>query len=265
MIDRPSITAFFPACNDAGTIASMVVATFKTLQEITDDYEVIVVENGSTDYTVDVLEELAKRYDRLRIFTHREALGYGGALRVGFAKATKDLIFYTDGDAQYDPRELKLLVPAINATIDIVNGWKIDRNDPPHRIIIGRTYNRLVKFLFGLKLRDVDCDFRLIRREVFDIIDLESDSGTICLELVKKLQDGGFRFAEVPVHHFIRTYGKSQFFNFPRLWRTGVQLLQLWWKLVVRREHMRRMVQRRTALSHKTLQTQQTDLFKVTD
>ncbi|NWF79123.1 MAG: glycosyltransferase family 2 protein [Chloroflexi bacterium] len=247
MSERPSITAFFPAFNDAGTIGSMVVSVSKTLEELTDDYEVIVVENGSTDYTVQVLESLAERYPRLRVFTHQQPLGYGGALRVGFASATKDLIFYTDGDAQYDPRELKLLLPALRQDVDVVNGWKIDRGDPLHRKIIGRVYHHTVKLLFGFQLRDVDCDFRLIRREVFDVIDLESDSGTICLELVKKLQDAGYRFAEVPVHHYHRTYGQSQFFNFPRLWRTGVQLIQLWWKLVVRREHLERIARRRQA------------------
>jgi glycosyltransferase involved in cell wall biosynthesis len=242
---RPSISAFFPAYNDGGTIGSLVVTTLNTLAELTDDYEVLVIENGSTDYTVEVLEELARQYDHFRFLAHREPLGYGGALQVGFAACRSDLIFYTDGDAQYDPRELKLLLEALTEDVEVVNGWKIDRHDPLHRIVIGRVYHHIVKFLFGFKLRDVDCDFRLIRREVFDLIDLESDSGTICLELVKKLQDAGFRFAEVPVHHYHRSYGKSQFFNFPRLWRTGVQLIGLWWKLVIRRQHMRRIAARR--------------------
>jgi len=251
---RPSISAFFPAFNDGGTIGSLVLTTLATLERLSDDYEVIVVQNGSTDHTVEVLDELAEQYDHLRVLHYKESLGYGGALRVGFAAATKELVFYTDSDAQYDPDELKLLVPEMKPGIDVVNGYKISRSDPLHRVVIGRLYHHIVRILFGFKLRDVDCDFRLIRRSVFDVIDLESPDGTICLELVKKLQDAGFRFAEVPVHHFHRTYGKSQFFNFRRLRRIPPQLLRLWWKLVVRREHMGTIRERRAGLQAGTNQ-----------
>ena len=233
---RPSISAFFPAYNDGGTIGSLVVTTLQTLSEVSDDYEVIVIENGSTDFTVDVLAELATQYPRFSYQAHREPLGYGGALRAGFAACTKEFVFYTDGDAQFDPRELKLLLAAMRPDIDVVNGYKIDRSDPFHRKVIGRVYHHTVKLMFGFKLRDVDCDFRLIRRSAMGAINLSSDSGTICLELVKKLQDAGTNFAEVPVHHYHRTYGKSQFFNFPRIWRTLQQLVGLWWTLMVLRK-----------------------------
>lgn len=228
---RPSISVFFPAYNDGGTIPSMVLTAIMTLRSLTDDYEVIVVNDGSADYTADVLDELADRYQELRIVHHQQNRGYGGALRTGFSTATKDLIFYTDGDAQYDPRELTCLYERWDDSVDFVNGYKISRSDPFHRVIIGRLYHWIVKLAFGLRLSDVDCDFRLMRRSIFDTVRLKSDSGVICVELMKKVQDAGFRMVEVPVHHYHRAYGKSQFFNFRRIWRTGVQLLGLWREL----------------------------------
>jgi glycosyltransferase involved in cell wall biosynthesis len=239
-MERPkSITAFFPAYNDGGTIPSVVLTALMTLRQITDDYEIVVVNDGSADYTAEVLDELASRYPELRVIHHRQNRGYGGALRTGFAAATKEWLFYTDGDAQYDPRELTVLVDGLGEGVDVVNGYKITRADPISRRIIGRLYHYFVKFTFGFKLRDVDCDFRLIRRSIFEEIELESSTGTICLEMVKKFQDAGYTFAEVPVHHFHRQYGVSQFFNWRRLFRTGWHLLQLWWKLVIRKEHLK--------------------------
>jgi glycosyltransferase involved in cell wall biosynthesis len=244
---RPSISVFFPAYNDGGTIASMVLAALNTCRKLTDDYEVIVINDGSKDYTGEVLDELARVYPgHVRVVHHVQNRGYGGALRSGFAAATKDLVFYTDGDAQYDPHELEQLLEKLEPGIDIVNGYKIERHDPLHRIVIGKVYHWTVKTSFGLVIRDTDCDFRLIRRNCFDNIELTSNTGTICLELVKKLQDAGYKFSEVPVHHFHRAYGKSQFFNFPRLWRTGLNLISLWWRLMVLREHKRKTGPKRT-------------------
>jgi glycosyltransferase involved in cell wall biosynthesis len=230
-LERPSISVFFPAYNDGGTIPSMVLTALMTLRQMSDDFEVIVVNDGSSDYTAEVLDELVSRYAELRVIHHGQNRGYGGALRTGFASASKDLIFYTDGDAQYDPRELTRLYAAWGDDVDLVNGYKISRSDPLHRTIIGRIYHWTVKLAFGLGLRDVDCDFRLMRRSIFEKIDLQSDSGVICVELMKKVQDAGFRIAEVPVHHYHRAYGKSQFFNYRRIWRTGKQLWALWWEL----------------------------------
>jgi glycosyltransferase involved in cell wall biosynthesis len=238
--DAPSISVFFPAYNDGGTIASMVLEALRTCARLTDDYEVIVGDDASTDYTAEVLDDLAAHYPQVRVLHHPRNRGYGGNVRSGFAAATKELIFYTDADAQYDPRELALLYPNMTPYVDIVQGYKIERNDPLVRIIIGKIYHWTVKILFGLRVRDTDCDFRLIRKSALDRFELKSTSGTICVELVKKLQDTGARFAEVPVHHYHRVYGRSQFFNFPRLWSTGVQLLALWFELVVQRRHLRK-------------------------
>jgi glycosyltransferase involved in cell wall biosynthesis len=237
--EKPSLSIFFPAYNDAGTIASLALVAHMAAREIVDDYEVIVVEDGSPDHTGALLDEMATHFPWLKVVHHERNRGYGGALRTGFATASKDLVFYTDGDAQYDPREMKSLLAAFSDDVDFVNGYKISRNDPFHRVVIGRVYHWFVKLAFGLRLRDVDCDFRLMRRSVFEKVRLTRSSGVICVELMKKVQDHGYRLAEVPVHHFHRSYGKSQFFNFPRVARTLLDLAKLWLELVVRREHLR--------------------------
>src|SRR6195256_2891325 len=233
------LSVFFPAYNDSGTIASMVIRTVKTASELTRDFEIIIVDDGSADGTADIADELARTYPQVRAVHHPINRDYGAALQTGFRSATKQFIFYTDGDGQYDPAELATLWRSMTADADLVNGYKISRADPLHRILIGRIYHHIVRFLFGLKLRDVDCDFRLMRRTIFERINLEKTSGIICVEMMKKIQDAGFRIAEVPVHHYHRAFGKSQFFNFRRLFRTGRDLLLLWYALVVRGEHRR--------------------------
>jgi glycosyltransferase involved in cell wall biosynthesis len=237
--DRPSLSVFFPAYNDAGTIASLVVVAHMTAREITDQHEVIVIDDGSPDHTGALLDELARTYSWLKVVHHPNNRGYGGALRSGFAAASKELVFYTDGDAQYDPRELARLLAALTNEVDFVNGFKISRNDPLHRVVIGKLYHWFVKLAFGLRLRDVDCDFRLMRRSVFDKVTLTRSSGVICVELMKKVQDHGYRIAEVPVHHFHRSYGKSQFFNVRRVARTLLDLSRLWYELCLRKLHMK--------------------------
>jgi len=237
-VTRPGISVFFPAYNDAGTIASMVVSARIAVRELTDDFEIVVVNDGSRDHTADVLAELESVIPELRVVQHEKNQGYGGALRTGFASAAKELVFYTDGDAQYDPREVKALVEVMDDGVDFVNGYKIGRSDPLHRIIIGRLYHWTVRIAFRLKLRDVDCDFRLFRKSIFDRVALNKSSGVICVELMKKVQDAGYSIREVPVHHYHRAYGKSQFFNFPRVIRTLYDLSRLWVDLMIRKVHL---------------------------
>jgi glycosyltransferase involved in cell wall biosynthesis len=231
---KHSISVFFPCYNDAATMPSMVLSSILALQQLTDDYEVIVVNDGSPDHVAMLLAELQKSYPCLRVVTHDKNMGYGAAIRSGIGAATKDLIFYTDGDAQYDPREIKVLYAMLDEDIDIVNGYKIKRGDPWYRLVIGKLYHWMVKLMFRLPVRDVDCDFRLMRRRIFDSVELESDSGIICVELMRKISAGGFKIAQAPVHHFHRAHGKSQFFNLGRVFAVGKNLLGLWWKLVVR-------------------------------
>jgi len=217
----------------------MVIRADAAASALTSDYEVIVVNDGSADATADIADELARKYAHVRVVHHPKNRGYGGAIQTGVRSATKDLIFYTDGDAQYDPAELALLWERMADGVDIVNGYKISRADPMHRIVIGRLYHHIVSILFGLKMRDVDCDFRLMRRSMFERVELRQTSGVICLEMMKKIQDAGFRMVEVPVHHYHRAFGKSQFFNFPRIFKTGIGVMRLWIELVIRRRHLR--------------------------
>lgn len=238
-----SVTVFFPAYNDAPSLPALLAKTFETLEQHVDDFEVIVINDGSHDNTGEVLGQLEQRYaPRLRIVTHRKNRGYGGALRSGFAAATKDLIFYTDGDGQYDPRELPKLLALMAPDVGLVNGYKLERNDPQHRIWIGNVYNAFARFLFHIQIQDVDCDFRLIRRELLEEINLFSTSGTICVELVRKLEMSSYRVIEVGVHHYARLYGRSQFFRVRSLLKTLYQLIRLYVQMVLLRWPSRRAV-----------------------
>lgn len=234
MIRDFSLSVFFPAYNDAPSLPGLLSTTFKVLREQVADYEVVVVNDGSFDNTAAVLATLARKYaPHLRIVTHAENRGYGGALRSGFAAASKDLVFYTDGDGQYDVGELPKLLDCASADVGLVNGYKLERNDPWHRIWIGNVYNAFARFLFRIRIRDVDCDFRLIRRSLLEDIQLTSTSGTICVELVRKLEMSRCRVVEVGVHHYPRLHGKSQFFRVRSLFKTLIQLMRLYVRLVI--------------------------------
>jgi glycosyltransferase involved in cell wall biosynthesis len=230
----PSLSVFFPAYNDAPSLPGLVRKTFDALREHVADYEVIVVNDGSRDRTAEVLEELCREFSpHLRVVTHVENRGYGGALRSGFASATKDCVFYTDGDGQYDVAELPRLLERMLPTTGLVNGYKLERHDPAHRVWIGSVYNFCARLLFRIRIRDIDCDYRLIRRSLLDCIHLTSTSGTICVELVRKLELSGCEVAEVGVHHYPRLHGKSEFFRLRSLATTFYQLLDLWLRLVI--------------------------------
>jgi len=234
-----SISAFFPAYNDVGSIGKIIHTMAWLLPKLTGDYEIVVVDDGSSDGTGDLLRILANEYPFLKIIHHGVNRGYGAALITGFANCSKDLIFYTDGDGQYDVEELPLLLTAFGDGVDIVNGYKISRSDPKHRVVAGHIYRSLMKWLFRLKVKDVDCDFRLFRRRLLDRTRLTCDSGVICVEMMKRFQDLGCRVIEVPVHHYHRYHGSSQFFRFRHLRRVFVQLFSAWWRLVIRRERPR--------------------------
>jgi glycosyltransferase involved in cell wall biosynthesis len=228
-----SITGFFPAYNDQHTIEGIVRTAAEEIRKVTNDFEILVIDDGSKDGTGAILDRLARELPFFRVVHHGKNMGYGTALISGFRNARKDLIFYTDGDGQYDVREIHRLLAHLRPGIDLVNGYKTRRADAWYRIWLGSLYRWLMKHLFGISMRDVDCDFRLFRRSVFQKISLESRSGVICVEMAKKFEQAGFRMSEVPVSHYPRRYGRSEFFRFKHLVLTLFGLSKIWWNLVL--------------------------------
>lgn len=222
-----SISVFFPCFNDEQTIGSLVTKADQVIKKLTRDYEIIVVNDGSRDESLAALKTIQRKVSRLKIVNHLKNRGYGAALQSGFESAKKDLVFYTDGDGQYDVSELPLLVACLTSDIDVVNGIKIDRQDANLRILLGNAYKSLVRNIFDLPIYDVDCDFRLIRKSSLKKVNLSFNSGAVCVELVRKLHQGGARFREVSVHHFPRLHGSSQFFKFKPVFWTFVDLIKL--------------------------------------
>lgn len=208
-----SLSVVFPAYNDQLSLPKLVKKISNILPRITKAYEIIIVNDGSTDNTAAVLENLKKFYSHIVIISHIKNIGYGGALISGFRKARKEYIFYTDSDGQYDVNELYLLIQKMNRSVDMVSGYKIHRSDPWYRKIIGASYNKLFVFLLRLPILDVDCDFRLFRRRLIQKNKLTITTGAFDLEFMIKIKRADACVVNVPVHHYPRLHGSSQMFQ----------------------------------------------------
>lgn len=221
------LSVVFPAFNDSLSLPKIIRTTFRLLPTLTDKFEIIIINDASKDKTQFVLENLQKTISVLKISKHQKNLGYGASLIEGFKKAKYDYLFYTDSDGQYDIRELKNLVKAMEAKTGMVTGFKLNRADPLIRRLVGHFYNRFIKMVFGLKVRDVDCDFRLFRRKILKNLNLVGSSGSFDAEFMKKIQEKGVIIKEIPVHHYPRKFGESQFFRLPNLLTTFWDLTKI--------------------------------------
>ena len=213
----PSLSIVFPAFNDEHTIAPLVKDANRLALPLADVHEIIVVNDASEDNTVTLLKALQKEIGVLRVVTHKNNRGYGGALISGFNKAKHAFIFYTDSDGQYDVGELPKLIAAMDDATDMVTGFKIARADPWYRKIMGNTYNYCMKKLLRLRVRDIDCDFRLFRKSILDNLILIVESSIFDAQFLKEIEVRGARIKEVPIHHYPRRFGHSQVLRFSHM------------------------------------------------
>jgi glycosyltransferase involved in cell wall biosynthesis len=221
-----SISVFFPCYNEQGNVARVVGNALKVLDGLGADYEIIVVNDGSADETGRIADELAAQHERVRVIHHPQNRGYGAALQSGFRAAAKDLVFYTDGDGQFDLAEMPPLLERIR-DCEIVSCYRLHRQDPLVRRINGWCWTRLVCLLFRLKLRDIDCAFKLYRREIFDGMPLCSTGALIDTEVLARAARKGCRIVQQGVHHYPRTAGAQTGANLRVILRAFRELLQL--------------------------------------
>jgi len=207
---RDTLSAVLPAFNEEENIETAVKRMAETLEALQfREWEVIIVDDGSADRTGEIADRLANSDpDRIRVFHHQPNLGYAEALKTGFTAARHQLIFYTDSDNQFDVRELRGLLPLIEDA-DIVCGFRIYRFDPLTRLIMSWGFNLLVRLTFRINVRDIDCAFKLFRREVFDKVTIETKKFFVDAEVLAKARYNGFRMVELGVRHYPRPAGRS--------------------------------------------------------
>jgi glycosyltransferase involved in cell wall biosynthesis len=221
-----SISAVIPAHNEERIIASTVEAVDDTLAGLVDDYEVIVVNDGSRDATPHIVEELGRQRPAVRLVSHEVNRGYGAALATGFSAATREYVFLTDGDRQFDVRELGELLPLLTRA-DLVIGYRKPRADPWVRRFYGWGWNLLVNTMFGYTARDVDCAFKLFPRRLLQSVHLHSTGHTLSPELLIKARRAGYRIAEVRVTHLPRTAGEAKGARVDHIVRSLLELVKL--------------------------------------
>ncbi|MCG3197830.1 MAG: glycosyltransferase family 2 protein [Candidatus Omnitrophica bacterium] len=230
MTTQKSLTVFFPAHNEVDNIGALVRATDETLSNLVTDYEIIVVNDGSTDGTRELLDSLVREVPRLRPVHHEKNKGYGGAVRTGFESATKELVFFSDGDGQFDIREIDKFLAEIDQ-YDAILGYRIDRKDPFHRKVFAKCWGMLIRILFGFRVRDLDCAFKMFHRSLLEGMKLEAEGAMVTVNLLANLQKKKFRYKEIGVHHYPRTAGVQSGGSPKVILRAFRELFKLYWKI----------------------------------
>jgi glycosyltransferase involved in cell wall biosynthesis len=221
-----SLSVFFPCYNEEANVEKTTLAALRTCRRVCDDLEVIIVNDGSRDRTGEIAERLAAEHREVRAVHNNPNQGYGGALQRGFREATKEWVFYTDGDGQFDFEEIDKLIPLLGR-YDIISGYRLDRRDPLLRKINAFGWTSLANVVFRLWLRDIDCAFKLYPRRLFQEIEMKSRSALIDTEILARAKRLGYTIGQVGVHHFPRTAGEQTGANFRVILRAFKELFVL--------------------------------------
>ena len=221
-----SLSVFFPAYNEQDNLPTLIERTVAAVEPLTGDYEIIIVNDGSKDRTGEVAEELARMNSRVRVVHHPRNMGYGAAVITGFAAATKDAVFFSDSDNQFDLAEIKTFWELIGQH-DAVVGYRIRRADPFVRKVNAFCWGRLVRVLLGFRIRDLDCGFKMFRRSAVGGLTLSSRGATVTAELMARLHRRGVRWVEVGVHHYPRTAGQQTGARLKVIFRAFIELFRL--------------------------------------
>lgn len=227
---KPEISVFFPCYNEEANVRTTVTKAIAVLAKLVDTFEVIIVNDGSTDKTGEVASALAREDQRVRVVTHESNKGYGAALRSGFVAARYGVICFTDADGQFDLKEIERLLPLIG-TYDAVLGYRLERQDKFYRKINTFIYKTAVNLLFGLGVRDIDCAFKMFHKEVISNITITSAGAVASAEILIKAKRQGYRFVEVGVHHYPRQLGQPTGARLSVIFKAFIELFKLWQRM----------------------------------
>jgi glycosyltransferase involved in cell wall biosynthesis len=229
-MEKISLSVFFPCYNEEKNVEKLVHDVNRFLPSIVTDYEIIVVDDGSIDKTAEIARELSQEDPHVRLIRHETNRGYGAALRTGFKNSMKEYIFFTDGDNQFDIKELSNMLPFARE-FDIVVGYRIKRQDNFMRRVNAWSFNALIRILFGLEIKDLNCAFKLFRRDVIENIKMESSGAFINAELIIGAMKKGYKIKEIGVSHHPRQWGSQTGANLRVIIKAFYELFKLRKKL----------------------------------
>ncbi|HEY8598319.1 MAG TPA: glycosyltransferase family 2 protein [Thermomicrobiales bacterium] len=230
MIADRTLSLILPAHNEEENLEIVVRAALAALPESFVDYEIVIVNDGSRDGTAAVADRLAEEDHHVRVVHHAQNRGYGAALQSGFGAGRGELLMFMDADRQFDPRDIARLAPHVQG-YDIVAGYRIARNDPAHRKFIGSSFNLVVRILFGIKVTDIDCGFKIFQADLLRDMELQSPGALINTEIHAKANRRGASLIEVGVNHYPRVSGQQSGGSIPVMARALRELVLLRWRL----------------------------------